>query len=319
MWFLLACAAPSDPAPLPPLGAASSITPARAPTAAPAEVVAEPGPSSRRTSNGRIVAVGDLHGDLAAAVSALSLAGVVDASGAWTGGTATLVQTGDTTDRGPDSRGVLALLRRLQTEAAAAGGAVVPLLGNHEVMNVRGDWRYVAPGDLEGYGGDESRRAAFTREGEDGAWLATLDAVAVIDDTVFCHGGLRELWARLGTDAVNRQVREGMFDLFAKPPVIGDDGPLWYRGYAQDSEAVVCDELGRSLELVGARRMVVGHTVQDDGRITARCDGRVVLIDTGISAHYGSHVAALQIIAADAKALYPSGTVDVPDPIVEPR
>ncbi len=316
MWFLLACGAPSDPQPLPPLGAASSV---HAPVAPAPEVAAAPGPSSHRTSNGRVVAVGDLHGDVAGVLSALTLAGIVDASGAWIGGKDTLVQTGDVTDRGPDSKGVLALLRRLQGEAAAAGGAVVPLLGNHEVMNIRGDWRYVSAADLEGYGGDEKRKAAFEKSGEEGSWLATLDAVAVIDDTVFCHGGLREIWARLGTDAVNRQVREGMFALASKSLVIGDSGPMWDRTFAQAPEAEVCDELGRSLEFVGARRMVVGHTVQEDGKIHTRCDGRIVLIDTGISAHYGSHGSALQVVAGDAKALYASGVVDVSDPIVEPK
>ena len=87
------------------------------------------------------MAVGDLHADLDAARSVLRMAKMVDASGHWAGGSATLVQTGDMTDRGPDGRTLLTWLRSLEREAAAAGGRFVPLLGNHEVMNLQGDWR----------------------------------------------------------------------------------------------------------------------------------------------------------------------------------
>ena len=61
-------------------------------------------------------------------------------------------------------------------------------------------------------------------------------------------------------------------------------------------------------------RLVVGHTVQEDGKIHTRCDGRVVLIDTGISAHYGTRMSSLEIVVGDATALYPSGREDLPDP-----
>ena len=88
-------------------------------TACAAPAPASPSPPA----SARIVAIGDLHGDLDNALDVLRLAGLVDDRGAWTGGSTTLVQTGDTTDRGPDSRGVMDLMRRLQQEATAAGGA----------------------------------------------------------------------------------------------------------------------------------------------------------------------------------------------------
>lgn len=249
------------------------------------------------------MAVGDLHADLPAARSVLRMAKLVDENGRWTGGTATLVQTGDVTDRGPDGRALLAWLRSLEREAAAAGGRFVPLLGNHEVMNLQGDWRYVSPDDLQGYGGVEARAAAFGPTGEDGAWLRARDSVARIGDTVFVHGGVDARWATLGIDGINDAIREAIgartvvrgASVDAPPAILGPDGPLWNRGYILGDAGPACDELGRALSALHAKRMVVGHTTQKDGRVLERCDGRLFGIDTGISAVYGGHLAALEL------------------------
>ena len=103
----------------------------------------------------RLVAVGDLHGDLPKTRRALKLAGVLGDDGRWCGGKATLVQVGDILDRGGDEVAILYLLERLSKEAAAAGGAVHVLLGNHETLNVAGRYRYASPS-----GRDECDRVA---------------------------------------------------------------------------------------------------------------------------------------------------------------
>ncbi|MCK6506426.1 metallophosphoesterase [Myxococcota bacterium] len=275
-----------------------------APAPAPAPVGAPPA---------RVVAVGDLHGDPQAALDTLRLAGLVDAEGRWAGGAAVLVQTGDTTDRGPSSRAVLELMVRLQQEAAAAGGQVVALLGNHEVMNLQGDWRYVSEADLADFGGEGARRAALAPEGALGRWLREQPAVARVGDTVFVHGGVRPAWAALGVDGLAAAVDDAL-EGRASPEVLGDEGPLWYRGYLLAPEPVACAELGQALVALGARRMVVGHTTQKTGRIAARCGGQLLAIDTGISGHYGGNRAALELRDGDARALYPEGPQDLPDP-----
>jgi hypothetical protein len=119
---LVACATSEVSAP----AAAPSVSPTAA-AAAPAS--AAPPSAAPAGSLERLVAIGDLHADLPQALAVLRLAGLVDDAGRWSGGTATLVQTGDTTDRGPDSKEVLELLERLTGEAAAAGGRVVVLSG----------------------------------------------------------------------------------------------------------------------------------------------------------------------------------------------
>ena len=61
-----------------------------------------------------LIAVGDLHGDLEQAYTALKLAGLVNRHNLWAGGQATLVQTGDLLDRGPNSIELVQLFERLK-------------------------------------------------------------------------------------------------------------------------------------------------------------------------------------------------------------
>lgn len=111
------------------------------------------------TAAPRIVAVGDVHGDLVGFKAILVEAGVLDRKGAWAGGDTVFVQVGDLIDRGAVSRGVLDFMMALGPEAARRGGTVVSLLGNHEVMNLTGDLRYVvAPNYAEFADADSGRR-----------------------------------------------------------------------------------------------------------------------------------------------------------------
>jgi hypothetical protein len=93
----------------------------------------------------RVVAVGDVHGAFSEFVTILQRTGLIDAKRRWSGGSATFVQIGDILDRGARTRDCLDLVMDLERQAEKAGGRVIPLLGNHEAMNVMGDLRYVTP------------------------------------------------------------------------------------------------------------------------------------------------------------------------------
>src|SRR4029450_4721943 len=95
----------------------------------------------------RIVAVGGVHGAFEEMVSILQRAGLIDAEHHWSGGASVLVQTGDLVDRGPKSRAVMDLVMNLEKEQSQQKGRVVALLGNHELMILYGDLRYVVPQD----------------------------------------------------------------------------------------------------------------------------------------------------------------------------
>ena len=112
----------------------------------------------------RIVAIADVHGDFDALVAILQKAGLIDETRHWSGGSSTLVQTGELLDRGPKSRAVMDLMMALQKEAPRRKGSVRIALGNHEVMNIMGDLRYVVPEDYAAFAdvrSEQRRKAAF--------------------------------------------------------------------------------------------------------------------------------------------------------------
>ena len=237
-----------------------------------------------------LCAVGDIHGDLDHGLRALRLCGAVDENGAWIGGRMTVVQTGDVVDRGNASIPCLHMLWRLRREAAAAGGELKLLIGNHELMNMQGRIFYVegfarfggggggvVPGsELAAAGGPRAWRARFDpREGDLGQRVASQSGAAIRGSgacrTLFVHAGLRARdalsYGSVGAlnEALYAQLREGPGD---DRLLDATEGPLWFRGYARPhtsgmDERRACKELHKALDAVGdgSRRMVVGHNI----------------------------------------------------------
>lgn len=333
----------------------------------------------------RVVAFADVHGAHEELTTLLRSAGVVDAGLRWSGGRTHLVSLGDLLDRGADSRKVMDLLMRLQGEAAAAGGQVHVVLGNHEAMNVLGDLRYVDPGEYAAYAAEEdaaeraqakagylarqsgATAADFERlfpvgffghrrmlgpDGRYGQWLLSLPVAVKINDTVYMHGGpsvvlrgrslgqlardyrmalqdylaaesaLRKAGLLQFEDAYARRPDAAAARLAAMPPgaaatalaplverfkaaddepLLGRSGPNWDRGAASCNECAEADVLRPWLAAVGARRVVLGHTVARNGTVVSRFDGAVVKLDAGMNrAVYKGHPAML---IADASGM----------------
>ncbi|MEX0975500.1 MAG: metallophosphoesterase [Woeseia sp.] len=207
----------------------------------------------------RVVAISDVHGAYDAMVRTLQNAEVLDDDLLWSGGGTHLVVTGDLLDRGPESRQAMDLVMRLEEEAVAAGGQVHLLLGNHEVMNLVGDLRYVAAAeyaafandagddgdDDEDAGGAENsaatadddgdgndalpsgflaHRRAFAADGKYGAWLLGKPLIVVINDTAFVHGGLSPLVTELGLDGINGDMKARLVEYVTQLGVLLDAG-----------------------------------------------------------------------------------------------
>jgi hypothetical protein len=261
----------------------------------------------------RLIAIGDVHGDLDALLRALRLGGAIGRDDHWSGGALWVVQTGDVLDRGDDEEAILDRLDALAREAEAAGGRVIALNGNHELMNAQGDFRYVTEGGFDDFAeyarpGSGSRAlrgrtAAFAPGGPIARRLAAHATAIRVGNTVFVHGGITPSAARRGLDRINADMRAFLSGAGPLGAVLsGEDSPVWHRGYALEADDAVCAELASALEILGATRMVVGHTVQPTG-ITSACDDRVFRIDVGLADHYGGPSEVLEIRGDTARIL----------------
>ena len=190
----------------------------------------------------RVVAFSDVHGDYDAMVATLRRAELLDDDLHWSGGTAHFVLVGDIMDRGPRSRAAMDLLMRMEEESEAAGGMVHVLVGNHEIMNLINDVRYVITAEYAEFAADEkaedrdfwfkaynehrvmpggdietaranfdkayppgffAHRAAFAPDGKYGAWLLSKPMIVVVNGTAFVHGGLPPTVAETGLEGIN--------------------------------------------------------------------------------------------------------------------
>jgi hypothetical protein len=285
----------------------------------------------------RVVAIGDVHGAYGTFVDILQRTGLVDDRLEWIGGTAHLVQTGDLLDRGPESRKVVDLLMSLEPKAAAAGGRVHVLLGNHEFWVAVGMLGYVSQGELDAFAGKRddalrldlgapdsvprgalALREAYGPAGEYGRWLRTKNAAVRIGDVVFVHGGIVPESARLGLAELNRRVRADLdSESWPQSFALAEDGPLMTRRYSSDDlmaheVEAIASEFAESLEILDARLMVMGHTVTY-GLVEPRFDGRAILIDTGmLDLYLGGRAAALVLDSGERLASYSKGQVKIP-------
>jgi len=258
----------------------------------------------------RLVAIGDLHGDLQSTRRALRLAGAIDEKDQWKGGTLVVVQTGDQIDRGDDDRAILDLFDTLRDQAKKAGGDVIAMAGNHEIMNAQADFRYVTPGGFQAFadppGGvsEQGRGKAFAPGGPYAKRLADRPIVVAIGDTVFVHGGVLPKHVSYGLDRMNDEVAAFFRGTAPAPPkiVVAEDGPVWTRLYSAAPGREECQTLDETLRSLAVKRMVVGHTVQRAG-IAPACDDKVFRIDTGMSRYYQGQIEVLALEKGQPKVL----------------
>lgn len=241
--------------------------------------------------------VGDVHGHLAPLTRALRDTGLLDEHGAWSGGDARLWFLGDLTDRGPDGIGVIDLIRRLQTEAAATGGEVGCVMGNHDML-LYGS-RFVPDAPVTEVrniiqvwalnGGQEHDLAALDEERA--AWLADRPAVALVEDHLLLHADtLAYLEFGPTIDEINAALRKIMHERDAS--TFGRNTRLLFRRFEflEHNDGVA--HARELLDKLGGRQIVHGHSTIPEtfgvpptavrGPITY-ADGLVMAVDTGIS------------------------------------
>lgn len=298
---------------------------------APKPCIIEENGSEIRNFNGPVFAIGDLHGDLEQTYKVLRLVGAIDAANKWIGTCMIVVQTGDQVDRGDDDRAVLDVLRDLSMDAKKHDSRLILLNGNHELLNAALDFRYttknandkfrefkdykplenrqiatldgilkaedvIANAELEHFA---HRAAAFVPGRLYARRLAERSFYAVVNDTVFVHGGITAEHVRYGLEKLNSEMRDYLLKgVSASNMLMGQKGPFWIRDFSappnKEPSELRCQELTQGLNALDVKRMVVGHTIQE--KINPACGGKVWRIDVGMSKAYGERpVQALEI------------------------
>lgn len=256
--------------------------------------------------------MGDVHGQFDRLLGVLRAAGLVDGEERWAGGSAHLVLLGDLFDRGPDVTRALWFLYRLEAEARDAGGAVHVVLGNHEIMVLTRDLRYVSPKErsLAEYRSTSYTRLFDLRRSVLGQWLASKPALLRIGPVLLAHGGLSPRYASYSLQALDDSLAAYMDgDVFHRwsdstvevAPVdsaalerridffFGEESVFWYRSYVEGASGLsygtsgappadsLADLLGGVLDRHGSRLHVVAHTPLP--RIQQAFGGRLIGVD----------------------------------------
>ena len=247
--------------------------------------------------------LGDLHGEFDTLVELLQQAGLIDPKLRWSAGHSHLVLLGDLFDRGPDVTRLLWFVYRLERQAAAAGGRVHTVLGNHEIMIMTNDLRYVSGKEFLVA---QRHQAEYSdlfnpRTSVLGRWLASKPALLRIDDALFAHGGVTPEYATYSLrdfqDSLTTFLSEELF-LHWTDSVYWEDSAsvaafdsaallrryrfffvpasvFWYRGYVRsDTLAAPLSAVLRHFESVVH---VVGHTPLP--AIVERYEGSLIAVD----------------------------------------
>ena len=233
------------------------------------------------------LAISDIEGNFKPLRMLLQANGVIDADFNWTFADGHLVLTGDFFDRGDQVTEVLWLIYSLEEKAKAAGGYVHFILGNHEIMNMSGDLRYVQPKYKENavlLG--ERYEDLYGENSELGRWLRTKNIVEKIGNILYVHGGISSDVNNMDVsiEKINELSRPWYADSFYKYTdkrlniLYGDPGPFWYRGYYQGTKKASPEQIDSTLSKFNILHIATGHTITSD-TISSWYGGKVFDMD----------------------------------------
>ena len=293
----------------------------------------------------KIIAIGDIHGDISKARRAFRLAGLIDEHDSWVGGKSVCVQVGDVLDRGNNEVEIYYWFERLQREAQIAGGALHVLNGNHETMNIAKQFRYATEKGTEEFNrwahshamelalkakcmycpkdrieaakmylkasqsdGAAARSAALQPGGDfSRRFIAPNPVVLQVGSTVFVQGSLLTHHVEYGIEKINKETHDWIVHgkVQEKPAFLsGRKAVVWARDFSNENpEQCDCEALQQSLSKIpGAKRMVVGHTIQGSG-INSACSDQVYRVDVGLSRGCGDGTPEVLVIYNDSRVV----------------
>ncbi len=237
----------------------------------------------------KMIVISDMEGNLPALTGFLMAHGVMDSLYRWTYGNGRLVVAGDFMDRGRQVNEVLWLLYKLENEATQDGGGLHFILGNHEMMNMTGDYGYVRNKYMINAAAMKRHYyEVYGMDSELGRWLRSRNMMEKIGPHLIVHGGISpEInQLRLPIDTCNLICRQYL-KMNTKGPytdslLFRETSPLWYRKYyphpKKKTDRTPSSAIDSTLHFYGADRIITGHTIVDD--VSGFYGGKVINIDT---------------------------------------
>jgi hypothetical protein len=221
----------------------------------------------------RQLAISDIEGNLKGFLKLLTANKVIDEKLGWIFGDGHLVLTGDFFDRGTQVNELLWFIYDLEDKAKTAGGYVHFVLGNHEIMNLNGDFRYVQAKYMEQAAlMHTDYLTLFSENAELGRWLRTKNIVEKVGDVLYMHGGISSEVNQFNAQAsqINELARPYYGDTSYQYPnvyvevLFSDIGPFWYRGYYTGVTKATEAQIDSTLSVFGVKYIATGHTIARD-------------------------------------------------------
>lgn len=247
----------------------------------------------------KIVVIGDIHADYEVLITVLKKAGLINDKLEWIGGKTYLVMIGDLVDgkaridnwTGDSDLKVINFLSKLMKLAKRKGGDVIILLGNHEFMNIRGNFTYSGDHGIQEMGGELKRLKYFNNQFRKFAKKCYL--AVNIEGWIFSHAGISpEISKKYSISKLNAMLQKYLsnemnlhednvfFDIIS-----GENGILTTREFGFNN--VNCKRLSATLKNLHANHMVIGHTVQE--KVNEICNKKLWRVDVGLSRAFGNN------------------------------
>jgi len=240
-------------------------------------------------TNAPIAALSDVHGQYDVMVKLLRSNRIIDQENNWIFGNGHLVIVGDVFDRGDQVTEILWLIHKLEKQATRNRGRVHFLLGNHELMVLTGDLRFLHPKYRYTMGLTQlPLNELFNENSYLGRWLRSKPLAITINNMAFVHGGFSELLLekvdQLQTiNQLGRRSLDAPLEEIAQDSLLqfmaGQDGPLWYRGYFEEKD-MSRRHAERILKQLRVEHIIVGHTSHE--AILPLFNNRIIGVDSSI-------------------------------------
>ena len=248
----------------------------------------------------RVLVIGDLHADFKKTKEIFIKLKLIDRYENWsaTPKDTVVVQLGDQLDGGGRGGGegygeieLIEFMDRIHSKAKEFNGGVYSLIGNHEIMNLIGNFTYSSKKDIEIQGGIALREKLFSPGGDIfNKMSCTRNVILKVGDFVFAHAGI--LPEHIDMKNRNKFIKKvnTLMRLFLQGKKTYEDheiqkyfldkrGIIWNREYGKEKQT--CENIDKITRMLNVGHMIVGHTVQDT--INSRCDNKLWRVDVGIS------------------------------------